>query len=133
MNSLPATFTSNSEKIFQLACQKLMSKLYEKPYKCAFVTSESLLHISVHCCLVFLYGLSKKLVFVSVVTGAHKYCIGGSFHQEKSFASTLATYPCWQNFLSAKFFFSVNEHIEDMATFTALAKIYSTDQFPIPW
>ena len=35
----------------------------------------------------------------------------------------------WRNFLSCKFLSCVNDYIEDMATFTALVKIYSTKYF----
>ena len=35
----------------------------------------------------------------------------------------------WRNFYHANFLSYVNDYIEDMATFTALAKIYSTKYF----
>ena len=35
----------------------------------------------------------------------------------------------WRNFYCANFLFCVNDYIEDMATFTALVKIYSTEYF----
>ena len=50
------------------------------------------------------------------------YRIGGSFRQEKIFAN-FATCCCWRNFLSTNFLSRVNDYIEDMVTFTALAKI----------
>ena len=56
------------------------------------------------------------------------YRIGGNFHQEKIFAN-FATCSRWRNFLSANFLSCVNDYIEDMATFTALTKIYSIEYF----
>ena len=35
----------------------------------------------------------------------------------------------WRNFYRTNFLSCVNDYIEDMATFTALAKIYSTEYF----
>ena len=50
------------------------------------------------------------------------------FRQEKIFAN-FTTCSRWRNFLSANFLSCVNDYIEDMATFTALAKIYSIECF----
>ena len=57
-----------------------------------------------------------------------RYRIGRNFHQDKIFAN-FATYSRWRKFLSANFLSRVNDYIGDMATFTALAKIYSIENF----
>ena len=54
-----------------------------------------------------------------------KYCIHRNFHQEKFLPSALID----KNFITRIFLSCVNDYIEDMATFTALAKIYSTKYF----
>ena len=54
--------------------------------------------------------------------------MAGNFRQEKIFAN-FATCSCWRYFLSANFLSRVNDCIEDMVTYTALAKIYSTKYF----
>ena len=56
------------------------------------------------------------------------YRIAGNFHQEKIFAN-FATCSCWSIFYLQIFLSCVNDYIEDMATFTTLAKIYSTEYF----
>ena len=56
------------------------------------------------------------------------YRTGGNFRQEKFFAN-FTTCSHWRSFLSTKFFSCVNDYIEDMVTFTALAKIYSIEYF----
>ena len=54
-----------------------------------------------------------------------KFLPGESFHQICHLFSLV-------KFLSREFFLScVNDYIEDMVTFTALAKIYSTEYFCI--
>ena len=50
------------------------------------------------------------------------------FRQEKTFAN-FAICLHWRNFYREFFLSSVNDCIEDMATFTAWAKIYSTKYF----
>ena len=55
------------------------------------------------------------------------YRIRGNFHQEKIFANfTICSY--WRNFCRMNFLSCV-DYIEDMATFPALVKIYSTEYF----
>ena len=56
------------------------------------------------------------------------YCTRGNFRQEKIFANfTICSH--WRNFYHAIFLSCVHDNTEDMATFTALAKIYSTKYF----
>ena len=52
------------------------------------------------------------------------YCIGGNFRQEKIFTNFTTS-----GNLSVNFLPGVNDYIEDMATFTTLAKIYSPEYF----
>ena len=57
-----------------------------------------------------------------------EYHICGNFRQEKIFADfTICSY--WRKFYHANFLSCVNDYIEDMVTFTALAKIYFTEYF----
>ena len=50
------------------------------------------------------------------------YCIRGNFRQFRHLLSLVKF--LYENFLSC-----INDYIEDMVTFTALAKIYSTEYF----
>ena len=43
--------------------------------------------------------------------------------------ANFATCFCWRNFYYENFLSCINDYIEDMATFMALAKIYSTEYF----
>ena len=54
--------------------------------------------------------------------------IGGNFCQEKIFAISPPVL-AGKIFFFVKFLFRVNDCIEDMVTFTALEKIYSTEYF----
>ena len=54
--------------------------------------------------------------------------IHGNFHQEKIFTH-FAICSYWRNFYHTNFLSYINDYIEDMATFTALVKIYSIDYF----
>ena len=61
----------------------------------------------------------------------NKYHIAGNFCQEKIFTN-FATCSRWRNNFICEFFvlyMCVNNYIEDIATFTALAKIYSAECF----
>ena len=60
----------------------------------------------------------------------HIYCVGGIFRQEKIF-TYFATCSCWREFYPRIFLPCVNNylHVEDIATFTVLVKIYSTKHF----
>ena len=61
-------------------------------------------------------------------TTAYIYCIAENFHQEKIFAN-FTTCLHGQNFYPANFLSHIDDYTEDMATFTALAKIYSSEYF----
>ena len=56
------------------------------------------------------------------------YRIGGNFYQEKV-SPILPPAIIGEIFIFANFLSCVNDYIEDMATFTVLAKIYSTKYF----
>ena len=60
--------------------------------------------------------------------GMRLFLPGERFRQEKGFAN-FTTCSHWGNFYLRMLLFCVNDYIEDMATFTALAKIYSTNYF----
>ena len=83
----------------------------------------SLLSLFAHI-LTLTYQHMDNISYVHTLT----YCICRNFHQEKIFAN-FAICSHWRNFYHANFMSRVNDYIEDMATFTALAKIYSTKYF----
>ena len=56
------------------------------------------------------------------------YRICRNFRQEKIFTN-LAICSYWRNFYCVNFLSCVNDYVEDVATFTALVKIYSTEYF----
>ena len=56
------------------------------------------------------------------------YRIAENFHQEKFFAN-FASCLHGRNFYPANFLSRIDDYTEDMATFTALAKIYSSEYF----
>ena len=56
-----------------------------------------------------------------------QYCIAGAFYQEKF--SPISTSVFVDKLLSVNFLSCVNDYSENMATFTALVKIYSTEYF----
>ena len=83
-------------------------------------------------CPIIIYHRSCSSTSNVLLPCAHvqgvKYCICGNFHQEKIFAN-FAICSHWQNLYHANFLSCVNDYIEDLATFTALAKIYSIKYF----